>query len=96
MMKIQVQQFLETHLPFIKEIKLEDWSALQKSMEIKHFNPGEKVIRAGQVGDGFYVVVKGKVRVFTDFEEQKKNVEVKKKDDWDIIVSCIRAPSEIT
>ena len=71
-----VADFLSTNYTYFQNLKKSDSQLmvekLAKLSKIKIFYPGETIIKFGDIGDKFYVVIEGFVQVYKPIFEEKK------------------------
>ena len=71
-----VADFLSTNYTYFQNLKKSDSQLmvekLAKLSRIKIFYPGETIIKFGDIGDKFYVVIEGFVQVYKPIFEEKK------------------------
>ena len=60
------------HVPLFELLDNEEAAILASQVEIRKFSPRQRIFKAGETGDHGYVVVSGKIRVYTTDEDQQE------------------------
>ena len=73
-----VSEFLSKNYSYFQNLKKNESQLivekLAKVSRIKVFYPGETIIKFGDIGEKFYVVIEGFVQVYKPIFEEKKNI----------------------
>eukprot|EP01087_Luapelamoeba_hula_P013554 TRINITY_DN386_c0_g1_i3.p1 TRINITY_DN386_c0_g1~~TRINITY_DN386_c0_g1_i3.p1 ORF type:complete len:392 (+),score=71.86 TRINITY_DN386_c0_g1_i3:235-1410(+) len=67
------ESFLE-RVPILAPLHKYERLTVADALEPVYFNDGETVVRQGDLGDGFYIIVDGEVRVLQDLGDGEKEV----------------------